>query len=463
MPSIPRRALALSLLLAAFGPGRGRAESAKPTAEDPVQSALERLRVSIQRTTLPNGLRVVMQPDTSVPTVAVAMTYDVGAKDEAAGRSGFAHLFEHLMFQGSKHVKPSEHFKLVSARGGIVNGKTSDDRTSFFQTLPANELALGLWLEADRLRWLAVTPQNFETQRKVVLEEHRSSIEDAPYFSSLLRLNELVFQPHLDRRRLLPDLEAARFEWVTEFHRQYYAPNNAVLSIAGDFDPDVAMQLVRRYFRGAETRPRPRYDAPVIAAQTAERRDTRKDPRARTPGLYYGWAIPGARTPAHYALELASLILADGESSRLSQRLVKASGLARSVGAWTDGNRGNDLFVIEALLSSRGDLKAVAREIDAELRRLAQTGPTEAELARARNRLRARFLFGLETNDQRAARLGEFEVFWGDARLITRELDAYLAVNAADIRKSVNEQLSTQRRSAVEVLPEAPAKASAKP
>jgi zinc protease len=329
--------------------------------------------------------------------------------------------------------------------------------------LPANELALGLWLEADRLRWLAVTPQNFENQRKVVLEEHRASVDDAPYFSSLLRLNELVFRPHLDRRRLLPDLEAARFEWVSDFHRQYYAPNNAVLSIAGDFEPDAAMQLVRRYFERAEARPRPRFAPPALAAQTAERRDTRQDRHAKTPALYYGWAIPGIRAPAHYALELAARILADGESSRLHERLVKASGLARTVGAWTDGTRGTDLFVIEALLGSRGNLKAAAREIDAELRRLAQTGPTEAELIRARNQQRAHFLFGLETNDKRAARLGEFEVFWGDARLLTRELDAYLAVSAGDVRKAVSEQLSMQRRSVVEVLPAAPAKGGAKP
>jgi predicted Zn-dependent peptidase len=446
-------ALGLGLALAAFGLAHARAEPDDRPPPDPVVSALERLRVSVQRTTLPNGLRVVLQPDTTVPTVAVAMTYDVGAKDEPPGRAGFAHLFEHLMFQGSKHVAPGEHFKLVAARGGILNGRTSDDRTSYFQTLPASELALGLWLEADRLRWLSVTPQIFENQRKVVQEEHRASVENAAYFPSLLRLNELVFGPYATSLRVMTELEAARFDWVQAFHRQYYAPSNAVLSIAGDFDPDAAMQLVRRYFGGAVSKPRPRYDPPAIPAQTAERRDTQRDPHAKTPGLYYGWAVPGIRTPEHYALELLALILADGESSRLNQRLVKGSGSARSVGAWTDGNRWSDLFVIEALLGSGGDLKGVAREIDAEFQRLAQNGPTVAELERAQNRLKARFLFGLESNDKRATRLGEFEIFWGDARLLTRELDAYLAVNPREIQKVVREQLSTRRRSVVEVLP----------
>ena len=464
MPSITRRALAISLALAVFAPVRGRAAPTKPSAEDPVRSALERLRVSIQRTALPNGLRVVMQPDTSVPTVAVAITYGVGKKDEAPGRAGFALLFDYLMFQGSsKHVKPGQHRRLVAARGGVAKTTVSDDRTIFFQTLPANELALGLWLEADRMRWLAVTPEGFEDKRKLMVLHQRTSVDFAPYGTARLRLEELVFQPRAQALRALTDLEAARHGWVAEFHRQYFSPNNAVLSIAGDFDPDAAMELVRRYFGRAESRPRPRFDPPALAAQTAERRDTRHDPHAKTPGLYYGWAIPGAGTPAHYALELVALILADGESARLYQRLVKNSGVLRSVSARPSGHRGTDLFVIEALLGSRGDLKAVAREIDADLRQLAQYGPTETELVRARNRVRARFLFGLETNDDRASKLGEFELLWGDARLLTRELDAHLAVSADDIRKACSEHLATQRRSVIEVLPAAPAKASPKP
>ena len=456
-PDALRYPLALSLALVASGVGLARAEADDPTDRDPVASALERLRLSIQRTNLPNGLRVVLQPDTSVPTVAVAMTYDVGAKDEQPGRSGFAHLFEHLMFQGSKHVGPGEHFKLVAARGGIVNGKSSGERTLYFQTLPANELALGLWLEADRLRWLSVTQQNFDNQRKVVQEEYRANVDNAPYFPSLLRLNELAFQgspadahPGIGT---MAEFAAARLEWVVDFHRQYYGPNNAVLSIAGDFDPDVAMQLVRRYFGGAASRPRPRFDPPALPAQTAERRETKRDPHAKTPGLYYGWVVPPSRTPFHYALELAALILADGESSRLYQRLIKDRAAARSVNAWTDGNRRPDLFIIEVLLAAGRDPKAVARELDAEIRRLGQTGPTGAELERAQNRLRSRFLFGLESNDQRARQLGEFELFWGDARLLTREIDAYLSVTAKDIQRAVAEHLKPTRQSTVEVLP----------
>jgi predicted Zn-dependent peptidase len=454
-----RRALALIVACAGFALP-ARAEQS-PAPADPTRTALERLRVSIQRTTLPNGLRVVLQPESSVPTVAVAMTYDAGSKDEQPGQSGFAHLLEHLMFQGSKHVAPSQHFRLVAARGGIALGKSSGERTLYFQTLPANELALGLWLEADRLRWLSVTPQSFENQRKVVLEKYRAKVDNAAYFPSLLRVNELAFQGNFAYAHAgigtRADLEAARYEWVLAFHRQYYAPNNAVLSIAGDFDPDQAMQLVHRYFGGAVSGPRPKFDPPALPPQTAERRESARDPHAKTPGLYSGWVIPASRTPAHYALELAALILADGESSRLHQRLIRATGSARSVGSWTGGSRGPDLFVVELLLRGGADPKAAARELDAEIRRLGQTGPTGAELERAQARLRTRFLFGLESNAQRATKLGEFELFWGDARLLTRELDAYRSVNARDIQRAVAEHLVPARLSAVEVMPAAAA------
>jgi zinc protease len=184
-----------------------------------------------------------------------------------------------------------------------------------------------------------------------------------------------------------------------------------------------------------------------------QRRESARDPHAKTPGLYSGWVIPPSRTPAHYALELAALILADGESSRLHQRMIKDRGSARSVNAWTEDSRGPDLFVVELLLSGGADPKTAARELDAELRRLGQAGPSAAELERAQARLGTRFLFGLESNDQRAQKLGEFELFWGDARLLTRELDAYRSVNARDIQRAVAEHLVPARTSAIEVLP----------
>jgi len=432
-----------------------------PATSDAAHDALERLRLSIHKSKLQNGLRVVMNVDRSSPTVAIAVTYDVGARNEQPARSGFAHLFEHMMFQGSKNVAKGGHFNLISARGGTLNGTTSSDRTNYFEVLPANELALGLWLEADRMRWLAVTPENFENQRAVVQEEYRMRYENAAYMRGMLRLGELAFDKYWPYAHSaigsMADLDNAKFEWVRDFHRSYYAPNTAVLSIAGDFDEDEAMRLVHRYFDGAEPQMSvPAYSPPALPTQSSERRERVEDQNAKTPGLFYAWVIPPSRTPEHYALELAAMVLTDGESSRLYQRLVRDRALLRSISAWTNGHRGPDMFTIMAGLTSKATLALVSREIERAVQELSQAGPSLAELEKAKNRMRARFLFGLEPNLNRATRLGEFEAFWGDARLFTRELDAYLAVTHQEVRAAVGGHLVPSRRSVVEVVPKAP-------
>ncbi|MCA9581398.1 MAG: insulinase family protein, partial [Myxococcales bacterium] len=218
----------------------------------------------IQVETLENGLTVVMSPDRTVPTVAIAVYYDVGSRNEVRGRSGFAHLFEHMMFQGSANVGKGEHFQYVMNRGGNMNGTTSHDRTNYFETLPSNELALGLWLEADRMRSLAITQENFENQRQVVMEERRQSYSNRPYMESMLRINELAFGDYFPYAHStigdMADLENAPLTAVQEFFNQYYPPNNAVLSIAGDIDPTETMALVRKYFGSIEKRTVPGFD-----------------------------------------------------------------------------------------------------------------------------------------------------------------------------------------------------------
>jgi predicted Zn-dependent peptidase len=211
------------------GPAHGepKSGSGKPAAaRDPVLSALDRLALSIQRRTLQNGLRVVLNPDPTSPTVGVSVTYDVGSRHEQPGRSGFAHLFEHMLFQGSRHVKKGEHFTLISERGGTLNGTTSADRTNYFEVVPASELELVLWLEADRMRWLDVSAENFENQRAVVKEEYRMRVDNAPYARGFLRLEELVFTDYApyDHPPIgkLEDLDAAKLPWVQEFYQRHY-------------------------------------------------------------------------------------------------------------------------------------------------------------------------------------------------------------------------------------------------
>jgi zinc protease len=431
---------------------------ASPSAgKDPVIESLDRLALSIQRRTLANGLRVVLNPDPTSPTVAVAVTYDVGSRNEAPGRSGFAHLFEHMLFQGSKHVPKGAHFTLVSERGGSLNGTTSADRTNYFEVVPASELELLLWLESDRMRWLDVSEENFENQRAVVKEEYRMRVENAPYMRGFLRLEELVFSEYPPYAHptigSMEDLDAAKLPWVQEFYRSYYGPNNAVLSIAGNFDVDEAMTLVEKYFGPAERREPPKYEPPPVPASAKPQREKVEDKNARTEAFLSGYLIPAARTPDYYALEVIALVLGDGESSRFYQELVKRRDLAQQASAYTRDHRGPSLFGIMVVLNDRAKLGDVEKAVDAEIEKIKKTPPSAAELERVKRRLRASYVFGLQTNLRRATELGEFELFWGDARGIARELERYLAVTPADVKRVAEKYLVPSNRAVVEIVP----------
>jgi zinc protease len=433
------------------------AKETPPAAPDPAVVSLERFGLSIQRATLDNGLRVVMNPDHAAPTVAVSVTYGVGSSAEVEGRTGFAHLFEHMMFQGSKHAKKGEHFTLISDRGGSLNGTTNSDRTNYYEVLPANELELALWLESDRMRWLAVTPENFENQRAVVEEEFRMRIQNQAYVPGTIRLGELVFQGYAPYAHptigSMADLDAAKFDWVKDFHDLHYAPDNSVLTIAGDFEPDQAMALVQKYFGPAEKKNPPALLFAPLPEKPNAGRATMEDTNARTPGFMFGFMIPPSRTPEHYALELATVLLADGESSRLYKKLVHDRAVAERVSAWTDDHKGPDQFSVMAVLTDKGKLPDVEAAIDAELAQLRKTPPKAAELEKAKKRLRSSFVFGLQTNNGRAIQLGEFESYWGDARLLAHELAQYLAVTPEAVQQAAARYLTPERRSLVEVLP----------
>jgi zinc protease len=449
----------LSCLLAALWSGCAGAAKAETSGAgtDVASVSIASFETAISRRTLPNGLRVVLDRDQTTPTVAVSVTYAVGSSSESAGQSGFAHLFEHLMFQGSKHAAKGQHFKLISERGGLLNGTTDSDRTNYFEELPANELALALWLEADRMRWLALTPENFENQRAVVEEEYRMRVQNQPYAVGGIRLAELVFEGYPPYAHptigSMADLVAAKFEWVKAFHDLHYAPNNAVLTIVGDFDPARALALVDEYFgpvaRGAA--------APLTLPRAPEQpkggHATLKDDNARTPAVLLGFPIPPSRTPDHYALEVASMVLAGGESSRLYRTLVHDRAVVSEVGASTDDHRGPDQLSVTAVLTDKGRLPDVEAALDSAIARLAAAPPSAAELKRVKQRLRTQFLFGLQTNLARAVQLGNFETLYGDARLLPAELARYVAVTPEDVRRAVARWLTPERRSLVEVLP----------
>ena len=449
-----RPALAITAAVAAASLALAQAPTT-PTATPATSSPLTSL--PIERHVLDNGLRVVLSPDRTVPTIAIALYYDVGSRNEQRGRSGFAHLFEHMMFQGSANVARGEHFALIMNRGGSLNGTTSEDRTNYFETLPSNELELGLFLESDRMRSLAVTEFNFENQTQVVIQERQQSYENRPYALSFLRINELAYGDYFAYAHSTigdtQDLVNAPLSAVQEFFQTYYSPSNAVLSIAGDFDPDQAMALVRRYFGDIPSREVPPYAPGELSPQTAERTDVLQDMLADVPAFHVAYHIPPSREADHYPLEMLALALGDGESSRLYQELVKERELVSEIYVATDDRRGPDLFSVFALVSEGHTGAEVRPHVYAAIDRIAREGITERELEKLRNRVRASFVFGLQSNLDRAQNLAEFEMYWGDAELIRAELDRYLAVTSDDIRRVAGRYFAETNRTVLDVVP----------
>lgn len=435
---------------------------AKAPAKAPRRAAADRdkpteLTIPVQRVTLANGLRVVINVDHTSPTVAVAVTYDVGSRDEERGRSGFAHLFEHMMFQGSRNVAKGEHFRLVSAHGGSLNGTTSADRTNYYEVLPESELALGLWLEADRMRSLDVSQANFENQRKVVQEEYRMRVGNVAYRPSSLRLEELVYQGYWPYEHStigsMADLDGAQLAWVRAFHASHYGPNNAVLAVAGDVDANETLALVHKYFDPIPKVASSPFAEAELPEQTSQRTAIVKDDHARTPGVHIGFPIPPGRHPDRYALTLAGIILADGESSRLHQIMVRDKAIAQRVSAGASSRRGPGIFRVEAVLVDGATPEAAERLVENEIKALATRGPSEKEVDKALRQIEAGYVLGLQSNLARARTLGEYELFWGDGGLVAGELTRYFAVGRDDIKRAVDKYLGPTRRTIVETVP----------
>lgn len=415
------------------------------------------LNLDIRRITLKNGLRVVLNPDRTSPTASVCVTYDVGSRNEERGRSGFAHLFEHMMFQGSANVPKGGHFQLISERGGDLNGTTSSDRTNYFELVPANSLKLALWLEADRMKSLDVSADNFENQRRVVQEEYRMRVSNAPYVPAMLRLEELVYRGYWPYEHStigsMEDLEAAQLSWVQAFFRDHYAPNRAVLSVAGDVDPDVTLAWARELFEAIPQGPVAKPVEGALPEQTERRTEVVKDAHARTPGVFYGWAVPSGESDELPALELAARILGDGESSVLHAELVRDKAWAQEVSVEVEERRGPGLFQVQVHLTDQGRVGEVQRFVDRAIDNLASKGPTDAQLLKAKRAAQSSFVLDLESTMSRAVRLGEIETYRGDATSLQKEMPKIMAVRRDDVRAAVAKYLTRERTNLIEVYP----------
>ena len=415
--------------------------------------------LKLEQYTLDNGLRVILNQDNAAPVVSVAVFYDVGSRNEREGRTGFAHLFEHMMFQGSENVKKAEHFQFVSNAGGTMNGTTNTERTNYFEALPANQLPLGLWLESDRMRSLAVTQENLDNQRNAVQEEKRLG-ENQPFGQVFDQLMPMIYKNFANAHSVIgsmEDLNDATVKDVQDFFRINYAPNNAVLVISGAFEPTEAKAQVSKYFATIPKQPKPPAIDVTEPAEVAMKYKQFEDKLAPFPAFIMAWKIPQRNTPDHNALSLAGKIISEGESSRLYQKLVKGDESVLQLVSFTDERRGPSGFLIFAIPKSGKDLSKIRDAIGNEIKDMATSGPTAEEMQKLHNNLINDAVRSRQSSLGRAQAIAEFALFDGDPALINSELDELLKITPAQIKEAVNKYLNTDNRVLLDIVPAAKA------
>ena len=388
---------------------------------------------------LKNGLRVILSEDHSAPTYSISVVYNVGSRDERKGRTGFAHLFEHMMFQGSENVGKGEHFVLIENNGGGMNGSTNTDRTEYHETLPANQIDLGLFLESDRMRSLAITQANLANQRETVKEEKRQRYDNQPYGLTFDTLYETAYDSFAYKHSTIgsmEDLDAASVKDVADFFKMYYAPNNAVLTLVGDFKSSEVLDKVEKYFGNIPSQPPPPAPDMTEPKQTAERRKTIEDPLAQIPRIDIAWKIPAGNTPDWYALFVLGEILSSGQSSRLYRTLVREKQVVVQEGAGPMERRGPSLFMIDMAVVPGKDLKEVEQLAYDEVQRVKNEPVTDAELQKVRMALKRGKVEELEGTLGRAEDLGENAIFYNDPNVINTASDKLMSVTKEQIQKA---------------------------
>jgi zinc protease len=466
--ALPRRATVLLALGALGACAVGEPITADVTAEltAPPGSAPPRVAsaspssapitvppVAFEKYRLANGLEVILHEDRRTPTVSVNVWYHVGSKDEPTGKNGFAHLFEHLMFQGSRNVGEDQFFRHLEQAGASErNGTTSDDRTNYFETVPKNQLATALWLESDRMGFLLdhVNQKTLDEQREVVKNERRQNYENAPYGLVSQFIREALYPADHPYHRLTigtpEDLDRASLDDVKAFFRTWYVPNNATLVVAGDFQAARAKELVEKYFatlpRGADPSPRTKPIEVKLAGET--RLDVEAD--VELARVWYSWPTPAHFAPGDGELDIVSSVLSQGKSSRLYKRLVYELELAQSVSAYQASSLLGSEFEIVVSVRAGKSVAEVMKVINEELDKLRATPPTAVEVERARTGILTSALFSLESITRKADHLNHYNQSTGDPGYLTKDVARYTSVTPAEVQRAVSTYLPQNRR-----------------
>ncbi len=431
----------------------------------PAQEKAESIRppkLAISSHTLANGLRVVLLEDHAVPVANLQVWYHVGSKDERPGRTGFAHLFEHLMFKGSAHVGPEEHARVIEAMGGFNNASTFDDYTYYYETFPNNYLERVIWLEADRMGSLNVDEANFQSEREVVKEERRLRIDNQPYGTIQEDLYAAAFTVHPYHHTTIgsmDDLNKAALADVRAFHDTYYKPDNATLIIVGDFQSEKALAWAKEYFEGI-----PRSAAPIPRVNTPE--PPQQEPRVvhkshsntPLPAVVIGYKMPARYAPDAYALELASNILAGGESSRLYQSLVYKDRIAVQSGGFGNFTEDPNLFWAYAIMNQGHTAEEGEKAVLAALDQMKAQAVAAKELEKAKNQEISGYILGRQTDEEKAGAIGAATVLGKDPELVNTELDRYLKVTSEDIERVAREYFVSRHSTVLFITPQAAVK-----
>ena len=415
-------------------------------------------RLAIQQHVLNNGLRVLMVEDHSAPVINLQVWYHVGSKDEQIGRTGFAHLFEHLMFKGSAHVGPDEHSRIIEAAGGFDNAYTSDDVTVYWETFPANYLERVIWLEADRMGSLSVDEANFKSEREVVKEERRVGVENSPYGRLFEDLADAAFTVHPYKHTTIgsmEDLNKATIQDVLAFHRTYYRPDNATMVIVGDVTPSQASSWVDGFFSGI---PKPATPVPRVTVkeppQKAERRITKwYDSQSPLPAIVMAYHMPAEFTPDSYPLILASNILSGGESSRLYRKLVYEDQIAAQTEGIGNFTEDPNLFIVAAFLNPGKSVAEAEKALEGVLDGIRNKPVGAKELEKAKNQQISKDVLGRLTNQEKADAIGRAAVIGHDPDLANTSLARFLQVTAAEIERTAKEYFEKSERTVLLIEP----------